>query len=62
MQERDEEMLVKGGNDCWVAARQRGHRELYVVLEGRGKGEGGLLEAAETVRQFMQTHFKEMLV
>ena len=55
-------MLVKGGNDCWVAARQLGQHELYLVLEGRGKGEGGLLETAETVRQFVDTHMQSMLV
>ena len=54
-------MLVKGGHDCWVAARQLGQRELYLVLE-RGRGEGGLMEAAETARQFMETHMEGLFL
>ena len=56
-QERDEEVLVKGGHDCWVVARQTGQQELHLVLEGRG--DGGLLEAAEDTKRFMQTHMHD---
>ena len=52
-------MVVKGGHDCWVAARQVGRRQLILVLEGRA--EGGLLEASDTVRQFMAAHMKGLL-
>ena len=53
---------MKEGHDCCIAARQCGERELYLVLEGRGKGEGGLLDAAETARQFMDTHMEGLFV
>ena len=58
-QDRDVDMVVKGGHDCWVAARQVGRRQLILVLEGRA--EGGLLEATETTRQFMAAHMKGLL-
>lgn len=58
-QDRDLDILVKGGHDCWVAARRVGWRQLILVLEGRA--EGGLLEASESVRQFMTAHMKGLL-
>ncbi|KAL3141811.1 hypothetical protein ABBQ32_004485 [Trebouxia sp. C0010 RCD-2024] len=51
----DREVVVRGTHDCWVVARHRNQRELYIVMEG--KGEVGLSGAAELATDFADKHF-----
>lgn len=51
----DREVVVRGAHDCWVVARHRNGRELYLVLEG--KGEIGLAGAAKLATDFTDKHF-----
>ena len=51
----DREVVVRGTHDCWVVARHRNQRELYIVMEG--KGEVGLAGAAELAKHFADEHF-----
>lgn len=55
LQSADNEVIVRGMHDCWVVARHRNERDLYLVMEG--KGEIGLAGAAELATGFADTHF-----
>ena len=55
LQGDDREVIVRGTRDCWVVARHRNGRELYLVMEG--KGEIGLAGAAELASSFAENHF-----
>lgn len=55
LQGADREVVVRGTHDCWVVARHRNQRELYIVMEG--KGEVGLSGAAELATDFADKHF-----
>lgn len=50
-----QEVVVRGMHDCWVVARHRNGRDLYLVMEG--KGEIGLAGAAELAAVFSDKHF-----
>ena len=55
LQSADKEVIVRGMHDCWVVARHRNGRDLYIVMEG--KGEIGLAGAAELATGFADTNF-----
>lgn len=55
LQGADKEVIVRGMHDCWVVARHRNGRDLYLVMEG--KGEIGLAGAAELATGFADKHF-----
>ena len=55
LQRDDREVIVRGRHDCWVVARHRNGRELYLVMEG--KGEIGLAGAAKLASNFADNHF-----
>lgn len=55
MQGTEPEVVVRGMHDCWVVARHRNGRDLYLVMEG--KGEIGLAGAAELAADFSDKHF-----
>jgi len=47
--------VARGTHDCWVVARHRNGRELYLVMEG--KGEVGLAGASKLAHDFADSHF-----
>lgn len=55
LQGADKEVIVRGMHDCWVVARHRNGRDLYLVMEG--KGEIGLAGAAELATDFADKQF-----
>lgn len=55
IQDDDREVVARGTHDCWVVARHRNGRELYLVMEG--KGEVGLAGASKLAHDFADSHF-----
>ncbi len=54
IQDDDREVVGRGTHDCWVVARHRNGRELYLVMEG--KGEVGLAGASKLADDFADNH------
>ena len=55
MQDMYLEVAVWGQNDCWIVAKCRGARRLYVVLEQRGNE--GLVDTCRNADSFASAQF-----
>lgn len=55
LQGNDREVVARGTHDCWVVARHRNGRELYLAMEG--KGEVGLAGASKLAARFTDSQF-----